>query len=159
MNIEELIKTLNLNPHPEGGYYRETYRSKEIVLNHENKKRNLSTTIYYLLKDNDKSMFHRIKSDETWFFHQGNPLEIVCIIKGEVKTIVLGNEIKRGEVPQILIPANTWFGANIKDNKGYSLVSCVVSPGFDFEDFELAKKEDLIKEYPRLKETIKLFVK
>lgn len=159
MNFQELIKTLNLIPHPEGGYYSETYRANEIILNSEKKKRNLLTTIYYLLKDNDKSMFHRIKSDEMWFFHQGKPLEIVYIIKGEVKTIILGNEIKRGEVPQLLIPANTWFGAKIKDETGYSLVSCIVSPGFDFEDFELAKREDLIKEYSELKETIELFTK
>ena len=100
-----------------------------------------------------------IKSDELWFFHQGEALEIVFIKEGVLNTIILGNNLENGEVVQATIPANTWFASRVKNLKGYSLVSCTVAPGFDFADFELAKREDLINEFPNLKETIEKFTK
>ncbi len=91
MNAKYLIEKLQLQPHPEGGYYRETFRSEQIVTTGEGNFRNVSTAIYYLLENENKSHFHRIKSDESWFFHQGECLEIVSLYDGELKTIWLGN--------------------------------------------------------------------
>ena len=124
-----------------------------------NKKRNISTAIYFLLENDNKSLFHRIQSDELWFFHQGEPLEIHFIENNQISTILLGNNIEKGEIPQANIPANTWFCSTVKDSIGYSLVSCTVAPGFDFLDFELADRESLVKEFPLLKDIIEAFTK
>ena len=117
----------------------------------------MSTAIYYLLQNDDKSHFHRIASDELWFFHNGNPLEIVYIQNGSIRTIILGNDIEKGEVPQAMIPMGVWFASRIKDESGYSLVSCTVAPGFDFTDFELARKEEMLFDYPHLEVYIEKF--
>jgi len=110
-----------------------------------------------MLENENKSHFHRIQSDELWFFHQGEPMEIVSIQEGKLHTTLLGSNILQGEVPQLIIPAHTWFAAKMKNSTGYALVSCTVSPGFDFADFELATKKDLIQEYPHLKDVIENF--
>ncbi len=110
-----------------------------------------------LLENSDKSNFHKIKSDELWFFHQGQSLKIVYIKDGRLITIILGNNIEEGEVPQVLIPANTWFAAKLKNPQGYAFASCTVSPGFDFADFELAHRENMIDYYPELKTYIEEF--
>ncbi len=157
MNYKYIIEELQLQPHPEGGFYAETYRSSEFTLNQNGEKRNLSTAIYFLLHDTNKSNFHRIQSDELWFFHQGEPIEIVTIQDGKARSIILGNAIEKGELPQATIPANTWFGSKLKDGKGYALVSCTVAPGFDFLDFELAEREKLANEFPNLKALIEEF--
>jgi len=159
MTAKDIIDKLQLKPHPEGGFYSETYRSAERITNNYGNKRSVCTAIYYMLEKEDRSHFHRIKSDELWFFHAGEPLEIVMLQNGEIKTILLGNNIQNGEVPQAIIPANTWFAAKIKNGKGFSLISCTVAPGFDFEDFELAKRDDLIQQYPNLKKIIEEFTR
>ncbi len=157
MTAKRLIQTLQLQPHPEGGFYRETYRTEEKITTVDGKVRNIGTAIYFLLEDEDKSHFHRILSDELWFFHQGEPMEIMMIQDGKLHTSLLGNNIEQGEVPQLIIPANIWFAARVKDSKGYALVSCTVSPGFDFADFELANKKDLISEFPEYQSVIDEF--
>ena len=159
MNGKEIVDKLGLQEHPEGGFYKETYRSHQTIETDKNVYRNISTAIYFLLENENKSLFHRIKSDELWFFHQGEALEIVFIKEGVLNTIILGNNLENGEVVQATIPANTWFASRVKNLKGYSLVSCTVAPGFDFTDFELAKREDLLNEFPNLKETIEKFTK
>jgi len=159
MTGKEIIERLHLEAHPEGGFYKETYRSDFLIKTDQQQTRNISTAIYFLLKDDDKSLFHRIQSDELWFFHQGEALEIVCIENNELRTIILGNDIANGEVPQAKIPANVWFGSRIKNAIGYSLVSCTVAPGFDFLDFEMADREMLTLEFPHLKEIIQDFTK
>ncbi len=159
MNSNDLIHTLHLQPHPEGGFYKETYRSNQSVTNSEDQNRNVCTAIYYLLENDDKSHFHRIKSDELWYFHQGQALEIVSIQNNNLVTILLGNELSKGEVPQAMIPANTWFGSKVKNDLGFSFVSCSVAPGFDFADFEMAKLQDLIQLFPHLKDVIEKFTK
>jgi len=149
MQASYLIKKLKLEPHPEGGYYKETYRcEQEIPV--RSKQRNVSTAIYFLLENDNKSHFHKIKSDELWFYHQGETLEILLIENGELRSIFLGNNVTAGEVPQAMVPANTWFASRMKYAKGYALVSCTVAPGFDFEDFEMGKKSELLKEFPTL---------
>ena len=157
MSALEIIDKLKLTPHPEGGFYKETYRSDYTMLNEKKENRNVSTAIYYLLEDEDKSLFHRIQSDELWFFHLGQPIEIVLITCDHLTTIILGNDIKKDEFLQVKIPANTWFAAQVKNAKGFSLVSCTVSPGFDFADFDLARREDLIQQFPHLKDVIEKF--
>jgi predicted cupin superfamily sugar epimerase len=157
MNSKDLIQQLLLQPHPEGGFYKETYRSDQMITLPGGKVRNVSTAIYYLLEDDNKSAFHRIQADELWFFHQGQTLEIVFIQDGKLKKTILGNTVEKGEIPQTTIPANVWFAARIKDAVGYALVSCTVAPGFDFLDFELAKRDNLVQQYPQLKDIIEEF--
>ncbi|HWZ21099.1 MAG TPA: cupin domain-containing protein [Cytophagaceae bacterium] len=155
MNSKYWIEHLQLLPHPEGGYYKETYRSAEkIMASGLDGKRNISTAIYFLLDGKNKSHLHRIKSDELWFFHEGATLEIFCLSEKGLVTILLGKDIEGGEVLQAIVPAGIWFGAKVKDEKNYALVSCTVAPGFDFQDFELAKKEYLLNHFPEHKELI-----
>src|SRR5688500_12994972 len=155
MRSEEYwIHHLGLLPHPEGGFYRETYRSNEFIP-HEGlperfpAARNFSTAIYFLLRSEDKSLFHRIKSDELWHFHYGYSLNIYTIIDNVLNVHSLGPDLDKGESFQVAVPANCWFGAKVASPNGYALCSCTVAPGFDFDDFELAKKEALTKEFPQ----------
>ncbi|MCB2410546.1 cupin domain-containing protein [Hymenobacter lucidus] len=159
MTATDIIQHLHLLPHPEGGYYRETYRSPEHLTTDSGQSRSVSTAIYYLLENDDKSHFHRIKSDELWFFHQGQALEIVVLTDGQPTTIVLGSDFARGEVPQAIVPANAWFGARLRQSSGFALVSCTVAPGFDFADFELAQRGALSAEFPHLTSLIEQFTK
>jgi len=163
--VEEIIRSLNLTKHPEGGYYREIYRSNEfipveVLENRKNTKkpyRNISTSIYYLLVNSDVSLFHRIKSDEIWHFYQGSPLllHILDEEKQEYRNITLGKDL----VFQVVVPKNVWFSAEILDKSSYSLIGCTVSPGFEFEDFEIAKSQDLISKFPQWENLIKKFTK
>ena len=157
MNAKEIIRQLQLLPHPEGGWYRETYRSAETMTTKNGAKRNVCTAIYFLLEGKDKSHFHRIESDETWFFHCGETLEVLMIEDGELRTVLLGNNLSKGEMPQFTVPARTWFAAKIKSGTGYSLVSCTVAPGFDFADFELAERDKLSNDFSELKNVIREF--
>jgi len=150
---EDIIKKFHLQPHPEGGFYREVYRSEE-VFQKGNRERNISTAIYYFLEGKDFSAFHRIKSDEIWHFYSGATLEIVEINpQGKLVNHLLGSDFRNCE-PQIIIPAGSWFAARLKDENTFAFVGCTVAPGFDFRDFEMAQRTDLIKQYPVLKETI-----
>ena len=148
------IEKLGLKEHPEGGYYSECLKSSDIIDAHSvdaafGGDRRLWTSIYFLLKDREVSRVHRITSDEIWYYHSGTPLVIHIITKeGELKKVRLGLDAEREEQPQVLVPKGCIFGA-LMDGPGYSLVGCMVSPGFDYEDFELLSREDLIKEYPQ----------
>ena len=159
MAAPDIIRQLQLMPHPEGGYYRETYRSTNTLETPDGQSRSVSTAIYYLLENEDKSHFHRIKSDELWFFHQGQPLEIILLTAGQPTRLVLGSDFSRGELPQAIVPANTWFAAHLLHRAGYALVSCTVAPGFDFADFELAGRSALLREFPQAAELVEQFTK
>ncbi len=147
-NATYWINSLNLLPHPEGGYYKETHRSSEGIKNKSLPKRfsgnrSFSTAIYFLLSKGNFSAFHRIKSDELWHFYDGAPVSIHVIdTEGILTTHKLGVEPHQGLSPQITIPANSWFAS--ESTGDFSLVGCTVSPGFDFNDFELADRESLI---------------
>ena len=144
--IQEIINHFDMLPHPEGGFYKETYRSSELCLNGT---RNLKTVIYFLLRSEDISHFHRIKSDEMWYYHSGSPLIVHSIDdQGIYKEQKVGINFSEGEIPQYLVPKNTIFGSTVLEKDSYSLVSCSVSPGFDFEDFELFKQSDLLEQFP-----------
>jgi uncharacterized protein len=154
-NAEYWIQNLNLIPHPEGGFFREIYRSNleidQKFLPYGIKgSRRLCTSIYYLLRSKDISKLHRLKSDELWYYHYGSTLKIVMIDQeGNKHTKFLGANAEKSEHLQIEIPAGTIFGALITEEESYCLVSCVVSPGFDFNDFEIFDREDLIQAYPK----------
>lgn len=155
MTSEAIIRKLQLAKHPEGGFYRETYRGKTKITLDDGRERHTATAIYYLLKDNDKSHFHQVASDELWLFHQGAALEIKVITgEGKIETNVLGNRLDLDEEPQLAVKANTWFAAQLRNGKGFFLVSCIVAPGFDFADFTLARKEELAALFPALKREI-----
>jgi predicted cupin superfamily sugar epimerase len=142
---QQIIKSLGLLAHPEGGFYKETYRSEQ-TLKEEN--RQLLTSIYFLLTSDNVSHFHRIKSDELWYFHAGNPLIVHTLSSVGHQQHQLGLDLSKGEQPFLFIPKNTIFGSTVKDNDGFSLVSCAVAPGFDFRDFELFERAQLLADFP-----------
>lgn len=150
MEASKLIQELNLKPHPEGGYYKETYRGETKIELGEHNIRNSSTAIYYMLTNEDKSHFHKVLSDEIWLFHQGETIVIYEIDqKGELIAHLLGINFENGEMPQIVIPKGNWFAAQIQSKTGFTLVSCIVAPGFEFEDFILADKQEMLRQYPK----------
>jgi predicted cupin superfamily sugar epimerase len=153
---EHFIKNLNLEKHIEGGYFREIFRSnKTFTIDELHDERSLASTIYFLLKSGEFSKFHRLKFDEIWFFHFGCPIIIHKIDEdGNYSTEILGINFANNENPQILIPANTIFGAEPSCESGFSLVSCMVSPGFDFRDFEIFDEKLLQNQFPEHSEII-----
>ena len=161
---EGIIKKLNLLPHPEGGYFKEIYRSSESI--HKDSlpdrykgDRNFSTSIYFLLVKNQRSLFHRLLSDEIWHFYDGSPIIIHCIDDNGYSSFKLGKETDAGEEYQHCIKAGTWFAAEIEDKNSYALIGCTVAPGFDFADFTLALRSEMSKLYPEFDELIIRFTK
>lgn len=153
------IKKLNMIPHQEGGFYKESFVSRGTIpargldIKGEGS-RKLWTSIYFLLRDGEVSNLHRLKSDEMWYYHSGSSLTIYMINpEGELITEELGLDIEKGEKPQILVPKDYIFGSAM-NNEGYALVGCMVSPGFEFEDFELFERNYLLEKYPKYKEII-----
>lgn len=152
------IKKLGLKKHPEGGYYREVYRSGEKILSGHlpgryKSNRNFSTSIYFLLEGKQFSAFHLLQSDELWHFYDGSDVIIyVMDKKGRLSIKKLGKA--KGAQFQIVIEKHSWFAAELKDKKSFSLFGCTVSPGFDFEDFELAEREALCRKFPEHKSLI-----
>lgn len=143
------IQKLDLSPHPEGGYFRESYRSSELISQEAlpprfNDSRHFSTCIYFLLAGDQVSHFHRICSDELWHFYAGAPLTIHLLDDSGYRSLPLDAD---GNFQQ-MVPSGAWFGASLDVSDSYALVGCTVSPGFDFADFEMAKREDLLKQWP-----------
>jgi predicted cupin superfamily sugar epimerase len=149
--INELIQKLNLIAHPEGGFYSETYRSSELT---QQGNRVLSTSIYFLLTSTNVSNFHRIKSDEIWYFHEGSPLVVHTLSSEGHHEYKVGLNVSNHETPQLLVPKDTIFGSTVLEEDSYSLVSCSVAPGFEFEDFELFSTEELLSQFPDHKNII-----
>lgn len=153
------IKNLGLEPHPEGGYFTSSYSSDiTICLNCNSpqcsENRLLWTSIYFLLKDHQVSLFHRLKSDELWYYQAGSSSTIYILTPcGKLITKKLGLDICKGELPQILVPRNSIFGT-IVNNPGFSLSGCMVSPGFDYRDFEIMDRQYLLNNYPKYKNII-----
>jgi uncharacterized protein len=153
------IDHLKLQAHPEGGFYKETYRSKEKIPHAALPDRFVdtrvfSTAIYFLLRSEDRSVFHRIQSDELWHYHAGASLSIYVLKNDKLSVHKLGADVDKGESLQVIVPARCWFGANVEQPDAYSLSGCTVAPGFEFQDFEMANREDLIKEFPAHRQTI-----
>jgi predicted cupin superfamily sugar epimerase len=177
LSAAQWIEQLDLQPHPEGGFYRETYRSPHMVATQGlpdrfSGDRSLATAIYYLLRAEDVSRLHRLRADEIWYFHAGNPLILHQIHpEGAYRRVRLGLNPVAGRVPQHVVPAGCWFGAEIAgaevtdaefandenggskpaetDTGGFCLVSCSLAPGFDFADFDLADREFMLSNWPQ----------
>ena len=142
-----VIETLRLEPHEEGGWFRRTYESdRKIELSRGT--RPCGTSILYLLKKGEVSRLHYLRSDETWYFHRGNPVELHSFSDGDYECTQLGCGVSLGEVPQVTLPAGTVFGANSLGTEDWSLVSCSVSPGFDYADFFWPDVEQLLRDFP-----------
>lgn len=149
------IKNLDLKPHPEGGFYREPYDcqekiSKKFLPGRYKGDRSYCNAIYYLLEKNDFSSFHRIQSDEIWHHYEGSSLLIHVIhLNGKYEILKLGKNLENGEEPQLVVPLGAWFGAELMDKSSLALVGCTVAPGFHFDDFEIGKRDTLIKQFPQ----------
>ena len=186
LTAQEVSESLLLEPHREGGFFRETYRST-VQVSTAYGQRPLTTSIFYLATDDDPSRFHRLRSDELWFYHAGAPLELVLLNpstpQSEPKSSARGklpysSRIISPDLPQALVPACCWAAARVltgeeadwgegraperrwtpdrRSTHGYrwTLVSCVVFPGFEYDDFELADREELLRAFPRAREVI-----
>ena len=157
---EELIDKLQLEKHPEGGYFKETYRS-EILLpdsalpSEFTSGRNASTCIYFMLTSDEFSAFHKVNQDEAWHFYLGETITLHMISpEGEYSQVSIGNDFGQNETPQFVVPAQHWFAAEIKTEDSFALVGCTVAPGFDFDDFELAEQQELQQIFLQHKEII-----
>ena len=154
------IDGLQLRPHPEGGYYRQTYRCAEVVPAAAlpprfGGDRAFSTAIYFLLEGDDFSALHRIKSDEMWHFYDGSSMTLHLIDPdGNYSTIAVGRDLQAGEVPHAVAQAGWLFGATVNDPRSYALLGCTVAPGFDFADFEMPGREELCRLYPQHRQII-----
>jgi predicted cupin superfamily sugar epimerase len=151
---QQWIQRLQLQPHPEGGWYRQTYRAP-LTLPHaalpgHAGDRAASTAIYFLLAGDQFSAFHRLRSDEVWHFYAGSEL-IVHVIEhgGGYSEILLGNDVQASQQFQGVVPSGCWFGSSLRHPDTYALVGCTVAPGFDFADFEMAKRAELVAHYPQ----------
>ncbi|VVE87653.1 cupin domain-containing protein [Pandoraea bronchicola] len=163
VSAADLVTALALEPHPEGGHYRETYRASGTIAEEAlpegfSGPRNISTAILYLLEADDFSAFHRIRSDEIWHFHLGGTLWIHEIDPaGKLTTTWLGSDVAGGEHLQHVVRAGHWFAAQPAPSTRYSLVGCTVAPGFAFEDFELADPAALAAQWPAHRALIERF--
>ncbi len=148
----EWATLLNMAPHPEGGWFKETYRSSGQIIDPQgfDDPRNFSTAIYFLLTTESFSAFHRINSDEVWHFYFGDGITVHEIdVDGLYTAHRLGADPAKGEVFQLVIPAGSWFASEVSAGGEYGLVGCTVAPGFDFRDFEMAQRDALMAEYPQ----------
>jgi predicted cupin superfamily sugar epimerase len=159
-NAAYWIHALGLEPHPEGGRFRESWRSPERLPGSSwparfGGARSLGTSIYYLLCAGEHSRLHRLRADEVWHLYDGGPLLLHLLAPdGEYRRLALGRDPARGEQPQVVVPHGTWFGAELAQGVGHALAGCTVSPGFEYEDFELGDREALLRSHPAQREII-----
>ncbi len=163
--IQKIIDRLELQSHPEGGYFKEVYRSDGSITEENldegfSGQRNYATSIYFLLTSESFSAFHRIKQDEIWHFYKGSPIKLHIISDvGIYSNTIIGNDIESGQNPQFVVKAKNWFAAEVIDKEAYTLVGCTVSPGFDFNDFELPERDVLISKFPEHSNIITAFTR
>jgi predicted cupin superfamily sugar epimerase len=154
MNQQEIINHYNLQEHPEGGYFKEVYRSKEIILEKNLPEcfkgdRNYCTSIYFLLTSEKFSAFHKINQDEIWHFYKGSTLKLHLISpNGSYSFVLIGSDFKNNEEFQFTVPAHYYFAAEVIQKESYAFVGCTVSPGFDFKDFVLPSCKELSNKFP-----------
>lgn len=152
-NAQYWVDTLQLQPHPEGGWYREMFRDFRQVAainpSGNSQEYAASTAIYFLLDHTQFSAFHKIGASEVWHFYAGQGITIYILHNdGRLETIELGQHPEQGQQFQTIVPPNTWFAARVNHRGGYALCGCTVAPGFEFTEFELASKNTLLKQYP-----------
>jgi predicted cupin superfamily sugar epimerase len=158
--VEEIIKKYNLEKHPEGGYYSETYRSIETI-SKENldtrytQSHSYGTCIYYLLTSETFSEMHQLETDEIFHFYLGDPIEMLQLYPdGKGKYVVIGNDISQDMSPQVIVPRGVWQGSRLIKGGEFALLGCTLAPGFEFVDYKSGKKADLIQKYPDFKDSI-----
>jgi hypothetical protein len=162
---DQWIQALQLRPHPEGGWFREVYRADETIPHQGlpsrfSGDRHISTAICFLLNETEFSAFHRIKQDELWHFYDGASLTIHMIDStGNYSAVKLGRNIQAGEALVAVVKAGWLFGATVNDTRSYGLVGCTVAPGFDFEDFEMPSRTQLLEQYPQHRDIIERLTK
>ena len=160
LTAEEVRKRLKLQPHPEGGYFIETYRSthklpKKVLTGGYPGDRAVSTAIYYLLTPKTFSAMHRLRGDEIFHFYLGDPVDLLQLYPdGTGKVTVLGSNLAAGMRPQAVVPGNAWQGMRLLRGGKYALLGATVAPGFDFKDFELGDRQELVEEYPQFAQII-----
>lgn len=155
--VAEIVERLGMQPHPERGYYVETYRSAAAVTAPANgQTRAASTAIYFLVtRAQPTTYLHRLLSDEIFHLYEGGPLDVLRLGEGARGEVVrLGLDLAAGERPQIVMPAGTWFAAELAPGVSHCLIGCTVAPGFDFADFELAAGPELAQRFPAHAERI-----
>ena len=161
ITADELIKLLQLEPLPhEGGFFVETYRSKDLVPKSAlppgySGARSVCTAIYYLLTPETFSAIHRLQGDEIFHFYLGDPVEMLQLWPdGSGKIVVIGTDFERGMAPQIVVPHGVWQGTRLLGGGQFALLGCTVSPGFDFADYENGSRDLLSRSYPQFREMI-----
>jgi len=166
LTADQITALLNLTPHPkEGGYFRETYRSPETIpektLPSRHKgMRSFATAIYYLLTPGTFSAMHRLRSDEIFHFYLGDPVEMLQLFPdGTGRIVMLGSDLLNGMQPQVIVPRGVWQGARLIQTGRYTLLGTTVSPGFEFADYEIGQKDDLIKSHPQFRDLITALTK
>jgi uncharacterized protein len=151
LDPKDIIRLLGLEPHPEGGYFRQTFIDYDNKLSSG---RAASSMIYFLMKSGNFSRLHKIDAAEAWHFYAGQPFNVVELTKEGPVVTRLGIDFAGGERPQYLVKPNRWFGSKPAEGSEWALVGCTVAPGFTFDHFELGKRDDLLKEYPMCKDWI-----
>jgi predicted cupin superfamily sugar epimerase len=161
MNADEIKRLLNLEPHPcEGGWFRQTWRSDEEIPQaalplRYSAARAAGTCIYYLLEPGTFSEMHRLASDEIFHFYYGDPVEMLQLLPdGSGRTVILGNDLARGQTPQLVVPKNVWQGSRLTHGGQIALIGCTVSPGFDYVDYETGRRDDLTRTYSQFADLI-----
>jgi hypothetical protein len=151
---QRLVALLDLAPHPEGGFYRETWRSPLALAGLPRGERAASTAIYFLLPAGTFSALHRVESDEAWHHYDGDPVELHLLDDaGTHLRVLLGRDLAAGQRPQHVVPAGTWQAA-VPVGDRYALCGCTVSPGFDFRDFAMPPREELTRRFPQHAELV-----
>ena len=163
---EEIIKILKLQKHPvEGGYFLETYKSSHTITGENlppgfDEDRSFSTAIYYMLIPGTFSEIHRLKGDEIFHFYAGSPVEMLQLFPdGRGKKVIIGNDIKQGENPQVYVPPGVWQGARLLPGGEFALMGTTMAPGFDYSDYQTGEREELIRRYPQFEELITLLTR
>ncbi|OSQ39614.1 cupin domain-containing protein [Thalassospira mesophila] len=155
--IEFVVNELDLQPHPEGGYYAETFRADDIT-NPQGRypsDRSTGTAIYYLLTPDTFSGMHILTSDEIFHFYLGDAVEqLQLFADGSHCVVEIGRDIMAGQRPQMVVPKNVWQGARLKPGGAFALLGCTVAPGFDFADFSMGKRADLVASWPDARDMI-----
>jgi predicted cupin superfamily sugar epimerase len=158
---DEIIRKLNLQPHPkEGGHFRETYRSADVVPGaalpvRYGADRSACTAIYYLLTPGTFSALHRLRTDEIFHFYAGSPVHMMQLFDdGSSREILLGPDVLAGQSPQVLVPRGVWQGSVLEPGGNYALLGCTVAPGFDYADYEHGRRDELLRAYPQFRERI-----
>jgi predicted cupin superfamily sugar epimerase len=149
MTAEEVIELLKLQPHPvEGGFFRETYRCADS-LDRDGDRRSISTAIYYLLTPKTVSSLHRLPGDEVFHFYAGDPVRMLQLWPdGTTRTLVLGTDLKRGQVPQLVVPGDVWQGSVLVEGGSWALLGATMAPGFDYADYVGGSRAELTARYP-----------